>query len=231
MKDNLWKHIHIALCESVGVSSTQTSTNSKPFDELNEEQIIEAIKNGFYKCDTYLVGKLHRETYEDKSGTTVVACLITNKHLYLINCGDSRGLFVRTNNFLELVTYDHKPTQLKEKQRIQNAGGLIALNRVNGGLATSRGLGDFEYKNVPKLKPIYQFVSPEPDVYVIDRDFARDHFVVLACDGIWDVKPNEKVQSFVFQRLADLGNEKLNDGEPLMSITNDLIDSCFDEVS
>lgn len=207
---------------------------SKNFDDLSEEQIIEAVKLGFLNLDKEMRDKAispdndptaYYQTFIDKSGTTVVACLITKKHIYLINCGDSRGILVRRPCKLELVTYDHKPSQLKEKQRIQNAGGMIALNRVNGGLATSRGLGDFEYKCVSGLEPHQQFVSSEPDFYVIERDLQKDFFVVLACDGVWDVKTNEVVMNFVKEKIDSTSN--LDDFE---NITKDLVDSCFDAV-
>ena len=47
------------------------------------------------------------------------------------------------------MSYDHKPCQLKEKKRIQEAGGFVAMNgvwRVQGVLATSRALGDYPLK-------------------------------------------------------------------------------------
>ena len=34
--------------------------------------------------------------------------------------------------------------------RIENAGGFVEENRVNGSLNLSRSLGDFEYKSNPK---------------------------------------------------------------------------------
>ena len=103
------------------------------YDDLTEEEIIDAIKSGFYKMDDELRAQVETKendsqysslypTFLDKSGTTVNGCLITNRHIYLINCGDSRGIFVRRPAQIELVTFDHKPSQLKEKQRIQNAG-------------------------------------------------------------------------------------------------------------
>lgn len=225
----MWEKIHKEL------KSTSAEKN-RDMNELKEEHIIQAVKNGFLKLDEELKDKLISPedrgkntmypNFLDKSGTTVVACLITKKHIYLINCGDSRGILVRRNAHLELVTYDHKPSQLKEKQRIQNAGGMIALNRVNGGLATSRGIGDFEYKCVINLEPYQQFVSPEPDFYVIERDPANDHFIVLACDGIWDVKKTEEVVEFVSERIDEPQNH-----EEMEKITNDLVDNCFDLVS
>jgi protein phosphatase 1B len=67
-------------------------------------------------------------------------------------------------------TTDHKPYLEHERERIVKAGGTVMIQRVNGSLAVSRALGDFEYKSVPGLAPTEQLVSPEPDVYVVKRD-------------------------------------------------------------
>ena len=162
-----------------------------------------------------------------------MACLLTPTQLFLINCGDSRGILVKGNH-IELNTYDHKPTQLKEKQRIQNAGGIVALNRVNGGLATSRGLGDFEYKNVKNISdsskwaPHRQFVSSEPDVFHTQRD-VTDKFVILACDGIWDVCKNEDVKDFYLTKLAQAQN-KINPDD-LIKMNDELLNVCLEKVN
>ena len=54
------------------------------------------------------------------------------------------------------------------------------MQRVNGSLAVSRALGDFDYKRSEDLKPEQQLVSPEPDITVLDRS-QEDEFLVLAC--------------------------------------------------
>lgn len=46
----------------------------------------------------------------------------------------------------------------------------MMIQRVNGSLAVSRALGDYDYKTVPNLPQNQQLVSPEPDVYVIERN-------------------------------------------------------------
>ena len=67
----------------------------------------------------------------------------------MANVGDSRAVFGNESGLAVAMSYDHKPCQLKEKKRIQEAGGFVAMNgvwRVMGVLATSRALGDYPLK-------------------------------------------------------------------------------------
>lgn len=84
---------------------------------------------------------------DDKSGSTAVCVLISPEHFFIANCGDSRAVLCR-KGAPAVCTQDHKPTVPAEKKRIQDAGGSVMIHRVNGSLAVSRALGDFEYKNV-----------------------------------------------------------------------------------
>lgn len=71
---------------------------------------------------------------------------------------------------------------LGEKARITAAGGFVDFGRVNGNLALSRAIGDFEFKKSAELAPEQQIVTAYPDVMV--HDLADDdEFLVLACDG------------------------------------------------
>jgi protein phosphatase 1B len=56
----------------------------------------------------------------------------------------------------------------------------------------------------------------------MDRDEERDEFLVLACDGVWDVMSNEDLCDFVRSRLA-LTND-------LENIANQVIDTCLYKV-
>ena len=97
---------------------------------------------------------------------------------------------------------DHKPYNEVEQRRIEAAGGTVTMRRVNGDLAVSRALGDFTYKHATHLPATQQQVSPEPEIHVEART-EQDQFVVLACDGIWDVMSNEEVAAFLLEKIAD----------------------------
>lgn len=142
---------------------------------------------------------------EDKSGSTAVCALISSTHVFLANCGDSRAVISRNgapNCVAYLIsTYDHKPINPVEKERIQKAGGSVMIQRVNGSLAVSRALGDFEYKQVEGMGPCEQLVSPEPEITVHERTEC-DEFLVLACDGVWDVMNNDDLCDFIRHMLT-----------------------------
>ena len=96
------------------------------------------------------------------------------------------------------------------------------IQRVNGSLAVSRALGDYDYKCVDGKGPTEQLVSPEPEVFEIPRVPEEDEFVVLACDGIWDVMSNEELCEFVRSRL-----EVWDD---LEKVCNSVVDTCLHKV-
>jgi serine/threonine protein phosphatase PrpC len=164
---------------------------------------------------------------ETDSGTTACVVVITPEWIVCANAGDSRAIMSRLGNNAVALSEDHKPDGEPEERRIRNAGGYVAAGRVEGDLAVSRGLGDFRFKNMavvlsaplsgirvgntdsvdnaeaannPNNKvtlPEDQKVSPVPDVRMERRNKSQDKFVIVACDGIWDVQCNEEASNTV----------------------------------
>ena len=128
-------------------------------------------------------------------GSTLVTLLVTQRTLVVANLGDSRAVLCRAGAALPL-SRDHKPKSATERQRILQAGGFILDGRVNGDLSLSRALGDFRHKCVANLPPARQPVSSEPDVRCTAR-LQADLFVVLACDGVWDVMSSADVIALI----------------------------------
>lgn len=113
-----------------------------------------------------------------------------------------------------------------ERQRIQEAGGTVLIQRVNGSLAVSRALGDFEYKNNSNRRPNQQLVSPEPEITYFPRSTNPEEqiaFIVLACDGIWDVMTNEELATYILGRMHVT--------DDLCEIANTVLDMCLYKVS
>lgn len=133
------------------------------------------------------------------SGTTSLIAVVLNSTLLVANTGDSRGVICNNNGKATPLSFDHKPYIVSERMRIQQAGGFISFNgvwRVAGVLATSRALGDLPLKD-------RKFLIADPDVTIVDLDFEKPRFMILATDGLWDYFSNEEAVEFVKARLSE----------------------------
>merc|ERR1712107_45216 len=71
--------------------------------------------------------------------------------------------------------------------------------RVDGDLAMSRSLGDFRFKQNKDLPEGRQKVIAVPDIY--EYNCHRGDFLVLACDGAFDVFSTAEVSRLVRSTL------------------------------
>lgn len=95
---------------------------------------------------------------EQMAGTTAITVLIKDDKLFCANAGDSRAIGCK-NGEVESLSFDHKPNNPDEMDRIYRAGGWVELNRVNGNLALSRALGDFVFKKNKQKSAEQQIVT------------------------------------------------------------------------
>jgi len=142
--------------------------------------------------------------HPDHVGSAALACLVRRDVIIVANAGDCRAVLSRKGEAVEM-SQDHKPNSPEELQRIKKAGGFVVRNnggpyRVNGDLALSRGIGDFRYKQNSYLKAAEQIVSCEPGIEIHKRQ-RGDEFMVIACDGVWDVLSSQEVVSEVHRNL------------------------------
>mmetsp|Transcript_10618 Transcript_10618/g.12177 ORF Transcript_10618/g.12177 Transcript_10618/m.12177 type:complete len:300 (+) Transcript_10618:58-957(+) len=154
---------------------------------------------------------------ESQAGCTANVALVAGKTLYCANAGDSRCVLSSKGQAIEM-SYDHKPENDKERARIEKIGGSVIDGRVNGNLNLSRAIGDLEYKRTEGVGVGEQLIIAVPDVKKKDLT-SDDEFIVMGCDGIWEVKPNQAIVDFV--------SEGIKKGTPLTKIAEDLVDSLL----
>ncbi|KAI5286727.1 Protein phosphatase 2C 2 [Ascosphaera aggregata] len=174
-----------------------------------------ALKNGFLATDRAI---LEDPKYEEEvSGCTASCAIVRRDKVIVANAGDSRTV-LGVKGRAKPLSFDHKPQNEGEKARICAAGGFVDYGRVNGNLALSRALGDFEFKKSADLAPEQQIVTAYPDVttHQISED---DEFLVLACDGIWDCQSSQGVIEFVRRGIAAK--------QELHHICENLMDNCL----
>jgi len=189
-------------------------------DSFKKGNYPHAIKTAYLTLDEHLKEKMKNDPdmHNDSSGCTAVVALHTNDHrLYVGNAGDSRAV-LSSNGLAVDLSSDHKPRNTSEYERIRAAGGWVDFDRVNGNLALSRALGDFDFKQNTLLPPEKQMVTADPEVS--ERNLSDDdEFYVLACDGIWDCYSSQQVISFVRNHIAQ--------GYSLEDICEMLMERCL----
>lgn len=164
-----------------------------------ESQAKEAFETALMSIDAELRALPDVENGKDQSGSTAVMTLLSPTHVICSNTGDSRAVLSRGGEAVALSD-DHKPDNAIEKDRVQAAGGEVKFGRVNGDLAVSRAVGDFIYKRCETQPAERQAVTAFPEIKAFERNPA-DEFVILACDGIWDVMSSQQVVSKVLDLL------------------------------
>ncbi|KAF1557734.1 Protein phosphatase 1G, partial [Eudyptula albosignata] len=193
-------------------------------NEDDEDDTEEAEEDEDEEEEMLLPGMEGKEEPGSDSGTTAVVALIRGKQLIVANAGDSRCVVSEGGKAVDM-SYDHKPEDEVELARIKNAGGKVTMDgRVNGGLNLSRAIGDHFYKRNKNLPPEEQMISALPDIKVLTINDDHD-FMVIACDGIWNVMSSQEVVDFIQSKIT----QKDENGvlRPLSSIVEELLDQCL----
>ncbi|KAK2947955.1 putative Protein phosphatase 2C [Blattamonas nauphoetae] len=126
--------------------------------------------------EAFLETNQQMSRYDINDGSTGAVCLITGDKIYCANAGDTRIVLSRKGRAVRL-TFDHKADIPEEVARINALGGYVSDKRVMGILAVARALGDFF---------LHPYVTADPFLTVTNIS-PGDEFVIVACDGVWDV--------------------------------------------
>ena len=114
--------------------------------------------------------------------------------------GDSRAVVCNLKGEAQALSRDHKPDDKVQKARIEKAGGDIHEGRINGNLNLSRAIGDFQYKNSKALSPQEQMITADPEITKIKNEGLD--FLIMGCDGIWEVKTSGEMVGWIKSRLG-----------------------------
>ncbi|KAB2108633.1 Protein phosphatase 2C 2 [Alternaria gaisen] len=184
-------------------------------EAFKEGDIKKALQDGFLATDRAILSDPKYE--EEVSGCTASVGVLSKDKIYVANAGDSRTV-LGVKGRAKPLSFDHKPQNEAEKARIQAAGGFVDFGRVNGNLALSRAIGDFEFKKSADLPPEQQIVTAFPDVEIHDIN-QDDEFLIVACDGIWDCQSSQAVVEFVRRGIVAK--------QDLASICENMMDNCL----
>lgn len=164
---------------------------------LNSLNVRSALSSAFKVSETNFLQMCKGRGFSQNVGACVNVVVIDSSTLYCANLGDCRALLGLSDGKIVELSRDHRPGLKEEADRIRRLGGKVIGNRVNGRLAVSRALGDYEYKFNNHGDNI---VSSVPEIVSHDLT-GGEQFLVLGCDGLFDVMSSDTVGTFVRNRL------------------------------
>lgn len=115
------------------------------------------------------------------------------------------------------MSRDHKPHNLREKKRIEASGGYVDDGYLNGQLNVARALGDWHMEGM-KGGTDGGPLSAEPELMTMELT-QEDEFLIMACDGLWDV--------FMSQNAVDFARRKLQEHNDPIMCCRDLVEEAL----
>eukprot|EP00543_Licmophora_paradoxa_P006353 CAMPEP_0202450986 /NCGR_PEP_ID=MMETSP1360-20130828/9514_1 /ASSEMBLY_ACC=CAM_ASM_000848 /TAXON_ID=515479 /ORGANISM="Licmophora paradoxa, Strain CCMP2313" /LENGTH=656 /DNA_ID=CAMNT_0049069447 /DNA_START=93 /DNA_END=2063 /DNA_ORIENTATION=+ len=198
-----------------GNNNTDQPTNEDPVSELMRK----IIKAAYLKTDKDFI----TPKTAPQSGSTAATVILMGRRLFAPNVGDSRVVLCRGGGQCVELTSDHKPSRPDEAARVRAAGGFILHKRVMGELAITRAFGDKSFKmgikamleddaedftkttgangREQQTKDLTApLVSAEPEIasMIVSHN---DEFLLLACDGLFDVFRSQDAIALARQEL------------------------------
>ncbi|XP_065863889.1 probable protein phosphatase 2C 13 [Euphorbia lathyris] len=157
------------------------------------EALMDSHRKAFLVADIALSDE---GSVSSSCGTTALTALVLGRHLLVANAGDCRAVLCRKGAAVDM-SQDHRPSYVPERKRVEELGGYFEDEYLNGYLSVTRALGDWDLKlPLGAASPLIA----EPDVQQIMLT-EEDEFLIIGCDGIWDVLSSQNAVSFVRRGL------------------------------
>jgi serine/threonine protein phosphatase PrpC len=196
------------------VEDSRNANRQEQTEDAASDLMRKILKTAYLKTDMDFI------TPKDgpQSGSTAATVLLLGRRLLAANVGDSRVVLCRGGGQCVELTSDHKPSRPDEAARVRAAGGFILHKRVMGELAITRAFGDKSFKmgikamleeseDGPSKAAADQakdlnapLVSAEPEIASMILSH-NDEFLLLACDGLFDVFRSQDAIALARQEL------------------------------
>lgn len=184
-------------------------------EDAASELMRKILKGAYLRTDNDFISPKNAP----QSGSTGATVLLLGRRLFAANVGDSRVVLCRGGGQCVELTSDHKPSRPDEAARVRAAGGFILHKRVMGELAITRAFGDKSFKmgikamleeepeestatkaNQEPKDFTAPLVSAEPEIASMLLSH-NDEFLLLACDGLFDVFRSQDAIALARQEL------------------------------
>lgn len=159
---------------------------NKIYDVI-EEQLYTRHEDKCYECGSTCLAVCH---YRSDTG----------EYIDVMNTGDSRLVACNMQFIANPITLDHKPYSPLERRRLEALGARVGKEIWNDrgdwritDLSVSRAFGD---------KSSEKYVICRPDLFC-HKVTDNLRFIILACDGLWDVMTNQEAVDLVVDYFYD----------------------------
>ncbi|KFK39061.1 hypothetical protein AALP_AA3G195900 [Arabis alpina] len=168
---------------------------------------LKELENSYRKA--YLLADLAMEDesiVSSSCGTTALTALVIGRHLMVANAGDCRAVLCRKGKAVDM-SFDHKSTFEPERRRVEDLGGYFEGEYLYGDLAVTRALGDWSIKRYSPLGVSLSPLIADPDIQQMMLT-EEDEFLIMGCDGVWDVMTSQYAVTFARQGLRRHGDPR-----------------------
>ncbi|CAJ1350273.1 unnamed protein product, partial [Effrenium voratum] len=190
---------------------------------LKQGNVEAALFHAFEKVQMDLVRQSLQQDFSLQCCGCTAVCVLRHPEkdtIWVANLGDSKAILIAPGRGVIAETLDHKPSEEKEKERVESCGmvreqtfhddGFVEERLyIDGedypGLCMTRSLGDLCVK---------QFgVIAEPEI--VSWVCPPESYILIASDGVWDFLSCDEV--------CDLVLESISSGQSLEATTNRLL--------
>jgi len=205
-----------ALRNAIETSRGARGGHSEQSEDATSELMRRILKTAYLRTDKEFISP----KAAPQSGSTAATIILMGRRLFAANVGDSRVVLCRSGGQCVELTSDHKPSRPDEAARVRAAGGFILHKRVMGELAITRAFGDKSFKM--GIKAMLDEESEDMNNGAVNDDIAKDltaplvssepeiasmvlshndEFLLLACDGLFDVFRSQDAIAMARQEL------------------------------
>lgn len=186
--------IFLGVYDGHGGTRTAELVSTRLYTILSERMAFSTNLNEEMWTDVFERMQFHVRGLRDSySGSTAVCAYIKKLstgewYISSANIGDSRGVLVTSTGYTKRISNDHKASDPDEVDHVEEHGGRVYCNRVDGRLAVSRAFGNTTIPGVTQIP----FTSS-----ITLSEKLRVKYLVIASDGVWDVISDQNLGKYL----------------------------------
>ncbi len=158
-------------------SRCAADTMKEYVEQSDYENPVTVLKYAILKANERLIVDAQEQPELSGMGTTVVACVICDRHLYVANMGDSR-LYRITKDHIEQITMDHS----------------LVEELIRSGKLERENVRNHPEKNII-TKAVGATMDAMPDFFELDIE--DEDRILLCSDGLSNMVEDDEIEDII----------------------------------